>query len=291
MNKENTFDAETGTFTYNGGRVFARDFGFLHFPDHVQTIIISPGVLKIGGEAFYDMRNATSVTIPDSVTTIGQRAFLGCRSLTTIVIPDSVTRIEFKAFYYCVSLKSITIPDTRFMIRIFGDIHEWLTTVILSSKCTDIVDRAFNAFNSLESITIEDSITTIGEDIFDNNDRLRTIFIKASTREKYETLKIELEKQVAKLPTDVAFLRVGDYFIDTAYFRTPESFYYAAMRRRLVHRPFFSFVNTLFLLRNRAMEPAAGQVVPHSIFASVPPEIVLYIAQFVLTWTHDFTSQ
>ena len=43
-------------------------------------------VTRIGGYAFLDCRNLTSVVIPDSVTTIGEWAFLECSSLTSVVI-------------------------------------------------------------------------------------------------------------------------------------------------------------------------------------------------------------
>ncbi len=69
-------------------------------------------VTGIGGRAFGDCYNFTSIIIPDSVTSIGYYAFAGCSSLTSITIPNSVTSIGSYAFYSCSSLTSITFQGT-----------------------------------------------------------------------------------------------------------------------------------------------------------------------------------
>ena len=58
-------------------------------------------VTAIGRYAFYDYKNLTSITIPDSVTSIGESAFWDCKNLTSITIPDSVTTIGRYAFAWC----------------------------------------------------------------------------------------------------------------------------------------------------------------------------------------------
>ena len=78
----------------------------------MTELVIPDSVTSIGGTAFYDCRNLTSVTIPDSVTSIGYGAFSHCDSLTSVTIPDSVTSIGEEAFYSCDSLTSVTIGDS-----------------------------------------------------------------------------------------------------------------------------------------------------------------------------------
>ena len=67
---------------------------------------------SIGGAAFYDCSNLTSVTIPNSVTSIGDWAFYDCSSLTTVTIPNSVTSIGDWAFNGCSGLTSVTIGNS-----------------------------------------------------------------------------------------------------------------------------------------------------------------------------------
>ena len=80
--------------------------GVLYFDSPVTTI---------GDYAFYNRKNLSSITIPDSVTTIGEYAFSGCASLSSIVIGANVQAIGLCAFAGCFSLteiycKSITPP-------------------------------------------------------------------------------------------------------------------------------------------------------------------------------------
>lgn len=72
---------------------------------------IPNSVTSIGGGAFFDCSNLTSITIGNSVTSIGACAFSGCSGLTSITIPDSVTSIGEWAFVRCNSLTSVTIPQ------------------------------------------------------------------------------------------------------------------------------------------------------------------------------------
>ena len=72
-----------------------------------QTTIIPNSVKNIGGDAFCDCSNLTSITIPNSVTNIGFCAFNNCNGLTSIIIGNSVTKIDISAFGNCNSLKMI----------------------------------------------------------------------------------------------------------------------------------------------------------------------------------------
>lgn len=63
----------------------------------IPSVYDGEKVTGIGDEAFFDCRNLTGVTIPNSVTLIGDLAFGGCDSLTSITIPKGVTIIGEKA--------------------------------------------------------------------------------------------------------------------------------------------------------------------------------------------------
>jgi hypothetical protein len=70
-------------------------------------------VTTIGGSAFRDASNLTSITIPNSVTSIGDLAFYAATSLTSVTFeaPSRVTTIGF-AFQGATSLASIAIPSS-----------------------------------------------------------------------------------------------------------------------------------------------------------------------------------
>ena len=62
-------------------------------------------IIAIGGYAFLDCTNITSVIIEYGITSIGVRAFDGCNALQTIEIPDSITKIGNYVFDNCGKLQ------------------------------------------------------------------------------------------------------------------------------------------------------------------------------------------
>ena len=108
--------------------------------------------------AFYNNKNITSVTLPNTLEMIGNFAFSGCTGLTSITIPESVTSIGDSAFSECTGLTSITIPD----------------------GVTSIGERAFHSCTSLTSITIPENVTGIGVSAFNNCTGLTEINFNAT---------------------------------------------------------------------------------------------------------------
>ena len=135
-------------FTVTGGTATVTGYKGTDTKVIIPATIIRDGktykVTSIGEEAFYDCKDLTAVSIPNSVTSIGESSFWGCSSLISITIPDSVTSIGVQAFYNCYNLTSITIPNS-------------VTTIGVS---------AFSYCTNLTSITIPDSVTSIGNYAF-----------------------------------------------------------------------------------------------------------------------------
>ncbi len=68
---------------------------------------IPDGIEYIGGVAFGDCRDLTSIEIPNSVTSIGEGAFVNCLGLKSVTIPSNVASIGNGAFAQCDNLTSI----------------------------------------------------------------------------------------------------------------------------------------------------------------------------------------
>ncbi|QLL30169.1 leucine-rich repeat domain-containing protein [Flavobacterium psychrophilum] len=138
-------------------------------------------VTAIGGSAFIQCNNLTSVTIPNSVTTIGDYVFADCPGLTSVTIPNSVITINRGAFGGCSSLTSVTIPNSVTTIRenAFAGCSG-LTSVTIPNSVTDIENDAFFSCSGLTSVTIPNSVTTIGDEAFADCSGLTSVTIPNS---------------------------------------------------------------------------------------------------------------
>ena len=145
---------------------------------NLTSIIIPDSVTSIGEYAFRYCTNLTSVTFGNNITSIGSSAFFRCTSLTSITIPNSVTSIGDKAFSYCTNLTSITIGNnvTNIGDNAFYDCTN-LTSITIGNNVTNIGDNAFSDCTSLTSITIPNSVTSIGKYAFFNCTNLTSVTI------------------------------------------------------------------------------------------------------------------
>ena len=159
---------------------------------NLTSVTIPNSVTSIGGKAFYACSGLTSVTIGNSVTSIGYMAFNSCRSLTSITIPSSVVSIRSGAFNYCSNLSSINVAsgNTHYS-SIDGVLYNYVqdtliqcpcakTSVTIPNSVTSIGDYAFNNCRNLTSITIPSNITSIGEEAFTDCRGLTSITIPTS---------------------------------------------------------------------------------------------------------------
>lgn len=123
---------------------------------YIRTVNILNGVTSIGGYAFADCDELTSVTIPDSIIKIGDSAFAHCPKLASVTIPENVKYIELAAFYGCSRLKNISIPDSVISIGevAFRDCDA-LESVTIGSGLTTLSDDAFYSCGNIQSITVD----------------------------------------------------------------------------------------------------------------------------------------
>ncbi len=190
----NTNNTNTITITNYTG-----DGGVVTIPTNINNLLVT----GIGTNAFENLTNLTSVTIPGSVTNIGDYAFDFCDSLTnvtisngvtsigdgafenltnltSVTIPASVTSIGEGPFAYCISLTAIMMdPGNLFYSSVDGVLFDYsLTTLIqypggisgsytIPGSVTSIGDYAFADCTGLASVTIPGSVTNIGDYAFD----------------------------------------------------------------------------------------------------------------------------
>ena len=175
-----------GTLTISGSGEMKNYTGYSDVPwyserDKILSVVVEPGVTRIGDWAFYGCSSLTSVAIPKGVTSIGNLAFGSCSSLSSVTIPNGVTSIGSEAFINCSGLTNVMIPDSVTSTGravFFG--CEKLTSVTLPKGITSIAECTFYDCSSLTSVTIPDSVTKIDKDAFEGCTGLTSITIPGS---------------------------------------------------------------------------------------------------------------
>ncbi len=150
--------------------------------DGLEEIDIPETVTTIGGSAFENCKNLTTVTGMKNVTKIGYNAFCNCSNLKEIIIPDGVTSIGSNAFQNCTSLASVRIPNsvTSLGTYIFDGCSS-LTDVALGKGLTSIPSYMFSNCESLKNIKIPYNVEAIESYAFLNDTAFTEITIPRKT--------------------------------------------------------------------------------------------------------------
>ena len=146
---------------------------------------------------FYDSTlNANScfslqgVSFSKYVTSIGSSCCTNCRSLRYFVPTsyfDTITSGSGSGSYgfqYCVSLQEIDIPDgisTGIGTTMFGDCRSLKTLTIPPAAITSIGNTAFTNCYSLKTLSIGTEVTTMGNNIVQNDAALTSIYMRPTT--------------------------------------------------------------------------------------------------------------
>ncbi len=145
------------------------------YRDQITSVMIEPGVTRIGSYALKNCNNLNSITIPEGVTRIGYSAFYGCKNLSRLTIPSSVTYFDNSIFIGCDGLKTAgpigsgynyefgwtdTIPTDAFRFCYK------LTSIVIPSGITSIGRSAFLDCRELTNMLIPSSVTSIGDSAF-----------------------------------------------------------------------------------------------------------------------------
>ncbi len=127
----------------------------------LSSITIPQTIAYIGPWAFCGS-GIKSIIIPNSVVSIGDLAFCDCQNLTNITLPESLHRVSSQAFYADKNLTTITLPNSvKYIENDAFENCENLTKVIMPDSLLWIQMYAFNNCKKLSSLTLPKSIIRI----------------------------------------------------------------------------------------------------------------------------------
>ena len=150
-------------------------------------------VTAIDDNAFKNLMNITSLTLPETVTSIGDSAFYNCSALTTINIPEGVNSIGSQAFSMCSELTNMGLDEDNSTFKLVDRaLYDYEMTTLLAyptaegdieipSGVVTIGPYAFDSCSSMSSVTIPETVTTIEDSAFIDCTGLRdTVTIPSS---------------------------------------------------------------------------------------------------------------
>lgn len=173
-----------------------------------KVSVVTPCRIKgIATGAFQDNNGIMTVEIPASVTDIREKAFSGCTNLQYVSLVN-VDIIGYQAFYKCESLKEILISPQSLRDECFAyctglekltyssDISaeamssafsgcSRLKKIVIKDGVTKIPDYMFRSIASLTEVEVPNSVTEIGENIFNSNSSVAILCGKGSYADEY----------------------------------------------------------------------------------------------------------
>jgi len=107
--------------------------------------------------AMIDNKQIQHIALPNNLVAIGRSSFNSCKALSDIEFPPSLQLIDSLAFAYCSSLKQVTLPQNvkRLAYGVF-------------------------ALSGIEQLTLNEGLTRIDNNVFQQCDSLRTIYISST---------------------------------------------------------------------------------------------------------------
>lgn len=179
----NVYENGKGVITFDGDVTEIPELAFWHSSSNtLQSIVLPNSVKKIGNTSFSNKTSLTTITLPNGVTEIGEYAFSYCKSLADVEIPNSVTKIASGAFG-STALTSVTLPPITDIASnaFFGcdNLTEINGEYASADKRSWIVDGTLKLFlrAGLTEYTIPNSVTTIGDSVFSEWEKLTNITI------------------------------------------------------------------------------------------------------------------
>ena len=182
------FDESTGTLTLSGsGEMYdLPDSEYAPWYSRrkdITEIVVDNGITSIGREAFYNMVQAASISIPESVTVIKGCALQGCKSIKKLHLPDNLVAIGTNAFQFMDSCEGFYIDkqDATFYTKdgvLFYDTtlicypqNKKDESYIIPYKTQIIECDAFCNTPNLKYVYIPETVRKIAYSAFNNEKR------------------------------------------------------------------------------------------------------------------------
>ena len=149
--------------------------------DQIRKVVVGKGVTYIGTEAFGELYNLTSVSLPAGLEGLGADVFRDCEKLTSVTIPDGVRYASGDLFSGCRSLKTVSLPDS---LQGLGGATflgcTSLTTVTLPRRLNQVTWHMFYGCTALTTVTLPGGIQEISEGAFSGCKALSTVHFGGS---------------------------------------------------------------------------------------------------------------
>lgn len=145
---------------------------------NITSATIPDTVISIGDTAFANARNLEEITLSENLKTIGNNAFLNCYNLKTIKLPKTLTSLGEGAFASCTSLDNIEIPAGIKTIKpLTFKGNSSLENIVLNEGLTHIETNAFANCTSIKEIILPNSLYSIETSAFSDCSALLSITI------------------------------------------------------------------------------------------------------------------
>ncbi len=195
---------------------------------NLTSIVLPESVKEIGVNAFNNS-GLESVRLPEKVETIESSAFSYCKSLKEVVINQGVNCIGSGAFKGCSALEHIDIPES--VDSIADDTYygcSALTSVVIPDNVEVIDDYAFKDCKQLVSLSMGKNVRKIGNKPFDGCTALDSVYWNAKKilEGKYNVLsqtfrKIVFGENVRYVPdrlcennANLAMVKMGNHILE-----------------------------------------------------------------------------
>lgn len=142
------------------------DYGAFEDCIALKELIFPATTQTIGYNAMAGCTRLQKVTLPPNLQNIEERLFKNCSSLKHIVLPAAITHIEREAFLGCSALTQVTFPDSVTHIGYAAFENSGLLSVTIPTAVQTIGDRVFANCTKLRSVVFKNDATTLVNDMF-----------------------------------------------------------------------------------------------------------------------------